>query len=70
MDLNRYYADHQLALMRAAMAATHGVSEEHRADARRIARLIDRDRTVRAINGGPTTTDPFLLHRRGLPGGC
>ena len=64
MDLNRSYADHQLALMRAAIAPTSGGSAEHRADARRIARLIAQHRACRSITSGATTTDPFLLRRR------
>ncbi|OJY67977.1 MAG: hypothetical protein BGP16_03965 [Sphingobium sp. 66-54] len=70
MDLNRSYADHQLALMRAATAPTCGIRAEHRADARRIATLIAQDRAVRSTVGGLTTTDPFLLRRGGLPRTC
>ena len=70
MDLNRFYAAHQLALLRAAAATTRRISEEHLADARRIAQLIARDRAGRSIKGRPTTTDPFLLRHQGLPGAC
>lgn len=63
MDLNRCYAEHQLALIRASIAATPAQVEGHRADARRVARLIAQERAARALDGAATTTDPFLLPR-------
>ncbi|PZO87388.1 MAG: hypothetical protein DI623_14850 [Sphingomonas sanxanigenens] len=69
MDLNHYYAAHQMALMHAASASTRRISDEHRGNARRIAKMIADDRVVRRLRGGSTTTDPFLLPRK-LPYAC
>lgn len=69
MDLNRSLPDHQLALIRTAVATICRIREEHQAHVKRIARLIVQDRG-RSIEGGVTTIDPSFPGHRDLPGTC